>query len=203
MPLVQRTGIHFNEPKRFYPGCAVATAFQCSDSAGSARASDTTNFFTELARRGLQDQTNWTADTYKTILSVTGAGLVAAYIGCTAGGVQSHTVEFTVDGTLSTVTIAGLASGERAVLLTGLGYTSDYTVADIYFNPGTEALDSDKATFGGVLTNGLLPTWRNSDRIPCLEFRSSLLIRAKHSATITNSTATAYSAVMYRNFLAA
>lgn len=195
-------GINFTEPKRLRPTCATAGDLLIRDSASGDQGSSATAFFTEMARRGLQDTTNWTADTYKTILSVTGAGEVAAYIGCTAGGAETHTVEFTVDGVVSTVTIAGLASGERGCLWTKAEIGPVYTTTILWANPYAEALDADKATWGGMATNPYMPPWRSMQGIPCLQFNQSLLIRAKHSASITNSTATAYSAVMYRLFLA-
>jgi len=201
-------GINFSNPKYFHPATALVEALVAIDNTSTSRTSATTAFFTELARRGIQDTTNWTADTYKTILSISsGAGEVAAYIGCTAGGAETHTVEFTVDGgTPQTMTIAGLASGERGILISDARFASDYTGASgdySGFTASEEALDADKATWGAVTNAIQMPIWRNLGRAPKLEFSRSLLIRAKHSASITNSTATAYSAVIYRNFLAA
>jgi hypothetical protein len=152
-------------------------------------------FFTEMARRGIQEQTNWTADTYKTIVNINSSkgGWVFAYIGCTAGGAETHTTRWTIDGkTAQTVTVAGLASGERAVLLSGASTTSTA--------PGNEALDADKATFGAIGANNSIATWAGISNlsIPLLRFEQTLLLEAKHSVSITNSTATAYSALQYR-----
>lgn len=188
----------------FLPYCAAATSLTNNDAAVGTNDGTTTAFFTEMANRGLQNQTNWTAATYKTLLSVTGAGLVYCVIGCTAGGAENTTFEFTVDGVLTTVLVTGLASGERAALLPGTETSTFYTTAGQNTQPGVEALDADKATFGAIKVGIYIPYWGVVSRgIPMLKFNQSLLIRAKHSANITNSTATAYSAVMYRNLLAA
>ena len=194
-------GIHFKEPWLLQPYMPPATTLEIFGAGDSAELSSTTAFFTELARRGLQDTTNWTAGTYKTILNVSsGKGLVAAYVGCTAGGAETHTVEFTVDGVLTEIAVATLASGERAFLTCGYGDLIEYTTADAWLFGHDEALEADKATFSTLsqLTSKVLP-WRVVNRgIPCLRFNQSLLIRAKHSVDITNATATAYSGVMYR-----
>jgi hypothetical protein len=197
-------GTNFKEPWLLNPYTAPVAALEVYDSGNAKRDASTTAFFTEMARRGLQDQTNWTADTYKTILSVSsGSGLVAAYVGCTAGGVETHTVEITVDGVLKELVISGLASGERACLFAAAPHADDFfTTAGAFALSGAEALDSNKQIWGAVqnATESLLVPWVfiTMQGIPCLRFNQSLLIRAKHSTNITNSTATAYSAVMYR-----
>lgn len=194
-------GIHFKDPWEFKPFVQPAANLQIWDSGGTQQDSTATAFFTEMARRGLQDTTNWTADTYKTILSVpSGKGLVAAYIGCTAGGAETHTVEFTIDGVLTEITIGTLASGERGILIGGYADGAQYTTVSDINKSASEALEADKATFtamSNVQSVSAIAPWR-STYWPCLKFKTSLLIRAKHSANITNSTATAYSAVMYR-----
>jgi len=200
-------GVHFKDPWLFQPITAVDTSLEVRDSGGTIRDGSSTAFFTEMARRGLQDTTNWTANTYKTLLSVaSGKGLVAGLIGGTAGGAETTTFEFTVDGVLTEIAVAGLASGERAVL-TGSGlqpapyYLGTVASTDEWPFPGGEALDTDKATFTGTMgITSYVPPWRvfMFNNIPCLKFNQSLLIRAKHSANITNATATAYSAIMYR-----
>lgn len=198
-------GIHFKEPWLLMPYTPVATSLECYDSGAGANDSATTGFFTEMARRGLQDQTNWTADTYKTLLSVpSGKGLVAGLCGPTAGGAETTTFEFTADGVLTEVAVGPLASGERALLLAHGPTTIGTFESQTNVEPGAEALDADKATFGAVtFTASHIFPWKMiaNMAIPCLRFNQSLLIRAKHSASITNSTATAYSFVMYRKGL--
>lgn len=198
MPAAASSGIHFKDPWEFMPFACPVADLLVQDSAAAAQASSTTAFFTEMARRGLQDQTNWTINTYKTLLSVpSGKGFVAAVVGCTSGGSETTTFEFTVDGVLSTVAVP-LVVTQRAALLAKTMSGSDYTTASQILNVSAEALGADKATFAPYTTNGFILPWRSVTGYPLLKFKTSLLIRAKHSATITNSTATAYSAVMYR-----
>lgn len=193
-------GIHFKDPWLFMPYMGVSTSFRALDASDTDNSFATTAAFTEMARRGLQDTTNWTGNTYKTLLSVSsGKGLVAAIIGCTAGGAETTTFEITVDGVLTEIAVGTLASGERAALLAhGAPVAADYTTSAIFLRPTAETLEADKATFGALPTESPIPPWRWMTGVPCLRFNTSLLIRAKHSVDITNSTATAYSAVMYR-----
>lgn len=199
-------GIHFSNPYHLRPVCHPSTNYNIIDSGAAGRTAATTNFHTEMARRGIQDTTNWTAGTYKPILNVTSGGcLLAAYIGCTAGGAETHTVRITVDGVEYVITIAGLASGERGALLaTGVeALSADYVTASAFIDPGAEALDADKATWGSLSLVTAIRPWRVMGGIPLLEAKRTLLLEAKHSVDITNSTATAYSSVMYRQLLAA
>jgi hypothetical protein len=196
------SGVHFKEPWLFAPESIGAVNLQIADNATAVTTSATTAFFTEIALRGLQDQTNWTADTYKTILNVaSGKGLVAAYVGCTAGAAETHTVRFTVDGVVTTIAIAVAASGQRAVLSKGGFSALAFTTASRHAANAYGALDAGKTTFGNVASvERVLMHWGmfEVNGTPLLRFNQSLLIEAKHSASITNSTATAYSGVMYR-----
>ena len=197
-------GPHVKDPWLFMPYTATASTLVTQNATGTANpASNTTAFFTEMDRRGLQGTTNWTADTYKTILNISsGRGLVAGYIGPTAGGASNHTIEITIDGVKTELEIPDLVSGERAILLAGgAPYTTFFTSASSFAYQGDAALDANKQVFGNV--NSMVPSWEAFSLLgtPLLRFNQSLLIRAKHSASITNSTATAYSAVMYRKGL--
>lgn len=205
MSLFGNGGIHYTDPWDVpLAGYGVATSIEATDSGDVQRDSTTTAFFTELARRGEQEQTNWTSDTYKTIVNVSGRGLFAGYVGCTAGGSETHTVEITVDGGAARVfAITGMASGDRAFVLCAPFLAID---PGGYEASGAEALDSGKnITTGMVSTSATILPWSSIIHAgtPLLKFSASLLVRAKHSANITNSTATAYSAVMYRKLLGA
>lgn len=200
MVAIATSGIHFKQPSQFQPYIADVANLNVFDNGNVIQASSTTAFFTQMASRGLQDTTNWTADTYKTLLTVaSGAGFVGGVVGPTAGGASTTTFEFTVDGVLDEIAIT-VASGQRAGLFAKLGGSADFTTAEVFLYAGVgEALGADKATFTASSNPvRVLLTWRQLVGFPCLRFTQSLLIRAKHSASITNSTATAYSAVMYR-----
>ena len=205
MSLLRTSGPHFDDPKLFLPQAVAVGSISTQDAASSNADASTTAFFTEMATRWAQDTTNWTANTYKTILSVSGAsGLVAGLVGCTAGGAETTTFEITRDGVLSELTVT-VASGERAILSSGTGLVTHFTnAATSNWVASLGALNAGKTTIG-TRAGQFVPPWSWLQLIgtPCLRFRSSLLVRAKHSASITNSTATAYSAVMYRLGIAA
>lgn len=193
-------GIHIKQSAQLWPFIAPVANLNVKDNANAAQASSTTAFFTQMAAAyGAQDTTNWTAATYKTLLSVTGAGFLAAIVGPTAGGAETTTFEITVDGVLDEIAIT-VAASQRAGLACKLCTATDFTSADVFAAPGVDGtIGSDKATF--TLPSNpvqyMLP-WRHAVAVPMVRFNRTLLIRAKHSATITNSTATAYSAVQYR-----
>lgn len=195
-------GIHFADPRKFQFVSATAANLLAYDASNTQRTAATTEFFTEMARRGLQEQTDWVADTYKTLLNVTsGAGHVASIIGPTAGGSSTTTFEITVDGIAYTIAVPVSGSGLRACAFAGYAGINNYTTAIDFVQPRAEALDATKTYFTDIAYNGaasVLP-WNFLMRgIPMLEYKNSLLIRAKHSANITNSTATAYSAIQYK-----
>lgn len=198
----QSNGIHFSEPWLFQPYTATATSVEIVDTGGVNRDSATVAFWTEFAGLGLQDTTNWTANTYKPLLTVSsGKGLVGAVIGPTAGGAETTTFEFTVDGVLTEIAVSGLTSGQRAVVIaTGIVQSGPATTTTPGL-PFNAALASNKQIFSdSPSATSLIAThqFMASFGVPQLRFNQSLLIRAKHSASITNSTATAYSGVQYR-----
>lgn len=192
-------GIHFSDPGEMLPRVFVAANLLLEENDGTDRTSETTAFFTAMAARGFQDTTNWTSDTYKTLLSVTsGSGLLAALVGPTAGGSETTTFEITVDGKLVEIPIA-VASGERACLMQLALPGATFTTASRFAIQGG-TINAGKTIIGTPTIDTLLCGWPlvTAYGTPCLKFKTSLLIRAKHSANITNSTATAYSGGMYR-----
>lgn len=194
-------GINFKEPWILQPYTATAASLQIQSSGGADQTSATVAFFTEMARRGLQDTTDWTADTYKTLLSVSsGKGLVAAIVGPTPGGSSTTTFEITVDGVLTEIAVA-TSSGKRALLSSFGAVVSGPVGTNVPAYAGSAALDSGKQIFSDVTAS---PSYIATHQfmaafgVPQLRFNQSLLIRAKHSASITNSTATSYSGIVYR-----
>ncbi len=208
MVAIARNGPHFTDPWLAVPFSFAANSLAIVSNTGpsTVRTSDTTAFFTEAAISGLQEQTNWTANTYKTLLSVSsGKGLVSSIVGCTAGGAETTTFEITVDGVLGEYTITS-ASAERAVWSAAfLGQGAFTTASANAANLFTAATSATTYSAASPALNCQLMSWPSISTLgtPCLRFNNSLLIRAKHSTSITNSTATAYSAVLYRLGLAA
>lgn len=198
-------GIHFKDPWLLEPNTVVTSTLKFFNTAGTATVANTTAFFTGFAQFGIQDNTDWTSNTYKTIYSHTGAGVIYGMVACAAGGAETTTFEITIDGVLSTITVTN-ANTERAVLSAGglgLNAGTEFTTATLW------------ETANGALDSGTLSTFQTSqDCIPSLKwyanagvgglrYNISALVRMKHSASITNSTATAYSGVLVRKGIAA
>jgi hypothetical protein len=200
-------GNFFTNPALFSTITDAAGTFFVYNASDGADASTTTSFFSEMARRGLEEQTNWSEDTFKTILSTTGPLVMFCYISCTAGGSETHTVEITASGITKTFAIP-LTSGQRGVI-TGSTFDDStfWTTAARWVKPTGQVLSSNKTIFENQPANGIIPGHMGVQiaNLPCLavEDDSAFLIRAKHSSAIVNSTATAFSGIMYRKGLAA
>lgn len=202
MVAVPVLGSNFKDIWLMTPITAASANFTLVDVGGTTRALNTTLAFTGFAKVGIQDNTDWTAATYKTIYSHTGSGLVYGLIACVAGGAETTTFEVTIDGVLKTITITN-ANGERAVLLASGGVnTADFTTAT-NGQMSITALDSSTlSTYQDGAWSIPGPRANQMLGVPALRYDYSCLIRMKHSASITNSTATAYSAVMVRKGIA-
>ncbi len=199
-------GIHHKDPWVLQPVTVASASLFMHNAAGTQNAANTTAFFTGFAQFGIQDNTDWTSATYKTIYSHTGSGLVYAMVACVAGGAETTTFEVTIDGVLKTITVTN-ANTERALLVAS-GFSDnggpvDFTTANQEGKP-LIALDSGTLTTfqtGGI--NIIPQRMAHVLGVPALRYDISCLIRMKHSASITNSTATAFSGVLVRKGIAA
>jgi len=194
-------GPHFKEPWKLLPRVGAAANIGVYSTVPAFVDSTAAGFFTiELAARGINDDTNWTANTYKTILSVTGKGLVAAVVGCTSTSASmTTTVEFTVDGVLTEIAIP-VGAGERGTLMITQGSGTLYTTANIY-QARIGSLNAAKTALTAPTTACSIGTWEYLSQVgtPMLEFYTSLLIRMKHTENITGTAAQErQSAIMYR-----
>ncbi len=207
MSLRTNSGIHFSDPRQLVPITAPSASISMYDKNIVNNAASTTAFFNSgIASYGVIDITNWTSNTYKTIYSHTGAGLIHGMIACTAGGAETTTFEITIDGVLTEMTVTN-ANGDRAALwATGPSTPTEFSSASIAFQNATDqtALDASLTAFASTGSVELIPmNWAYKFGLPLLQYKISALVRMKHSASITNSTATAYSGVMVRKWLTA
>ena len=195
-------GLDTNNARRLARVTFAAAAFEIIETVTN-RDSTTVAFFTQWDKsHGTSEQTNWTADTYKTIYSDTsGAGVFAGFLGPTAGGAETTTLELTVDGRLTEIA-AVCASGDRAWFGRYIPVGGDeFTTASALAITQAEQINASKTQFtalpGGAAN--LFLSWRSVLLlgIPLIQYSQSLLVRAKHSANITNSTATAFSGVQH------
>ncbi len=201
-------GMHFKDPWLMQPVNNRADTIKLYNSAGTLVTLQTTAGFTGIAQYGIQDQTDWTAGTYKTVYSHTGKGLVFGMIACEAGGAETSTFEITIDGLpLQEITITN-ANNYRAVLLAG-GYGNtggtEFTTATDWQKPIGSLDSATLTTWSPAATVVVIPTvmWYGNLGVPALRYDVSCLIRMKHSTSITNSTATAYSGVLVRKGITA
>lgn len=187
-------GPHFTDPWDFLKASHYPINLHAYDS-GLTSTDSTAGLTGMVSDGGVLIDSNWTANTYKTLLSVTGRGLVSTIIGPTAlAGTPTTTFEITVDGFLTEVPITLPAITRRAVL----GNTIIDQTAGTLFNGTKQYLMAAPATDANIavqqLNNGsmghAIPSWWfiNMFGTSCLVFRKSLLIRAK--TTENNSTTT-------------
>lgn len=188
--IVRATGPNFTDPREFYRSIIDPANANSIDTGGTVNIASVAGFFTEQSVRGISDNTNWTAATYKTLLSIpSGKGLVSNIIGPTGlAGTPTTTFEITVDGVVTVIAVTATAITQRAILgATGLGAGNLYITTKVPFS-GAQALDAGKAV--PLLGTTAMWPWQSirSFGIPCLIYQNSLLIRAQSSES--NSTTT-------------
>lgn len=193
------SSINYDSPTELYR-LELPTGAIVNNAGGTAVFINSTAAFTSLNGQGLADTTNWSTDTYKSLLSTSEAGEMIAYIGpelATSGGI--HTVEFTVDGVVTTIAVTTTANNSRPMLTTNPGSNSAaFTTASNWYDMTLNTLTANKRTFGSYAQE--INGWQQAAffHVPALAWKNSFQVRAKNSAAITNSTATAYSAILYR-----
>lgn len=195
------SGANFTDPKQLSRSEIAPATLEWINGSAFAITTDLTAAFTGLTSSGLADTTDWATDTYKSLLSVSEPGELLAYIGPTSGAACTHTVEFTVDGVVTEIPIAVSTGTRRPVLHSGgpmvkTAMMTANAMPAAYYGP----LSTSKREFSNPTAAVAIPLWHQamSLSMPRLTWKSSLLVRAKNSLAITNSTATAYSAILYR-----
>ena len=192
-------GPDVNHARRLFKGSQGVASLSIFENTTS-RASSTTAFFTQLAAsHGTQDTTNWTADTYKTLLTHTGSGLFHGVIGPTSAGADITTLRLTIDGQEFVRTVTTAAS-ERAWFLMSMPLGGDEfngATGNEQQVTGVDALNAGKTGFSAIRAGYLTP-WRMLAMFNAfIAYKTSLLVEMKHAQSITNSTATAYSGVIH------
>lgn len=162
----------------------------------SADISDGTNlatgatFFTNLNANGVAVDSNFTASSQKTILSVSGAsGIMCALVTPTlASSSDTCAVEITVDGNVYTITFTATGSAQRGVL-GGIGSTNMYSFGAANYAMVAGSLDANKKLFTHATStvDWILPSpvttrlWG----LLSLRFESSLVVKMTTSQNIT------------------
>jgi hypothetical protein len=147
--------------------------------------SDNASFWTNLNNVGVAVNSDFTAATYKTLLSVSGAGEVITIVGPTiATSAATLDFEVTIDGgAAQTITLTWpSATSYRAFI----GATYNGAVAIIFQGVGSHTLDSTKRWLvpsGDFQLPGLLTS--KAMGLPRLRFETSVLIRLRSSVNVT------------------
>jgi hypothetical protein len=192
-------GVHFSAPWQFMSVVGTAARYTVYDEAVQVL-SDAATFWTEMGERGVAVDSDYTANTYKTILNITsGRSLTAAIIGPTMVGTDTTTFEITRDGggaqEIAITGSAGLRAGLIVGALTAAAYTTAGTWGNSYFD-----FNAGK-TLGTMTTALVIPAieYMTLQGTPLLICNQSLLIRIKNSANVTGTASQErQSGVMYR-----
>lgn len=140
----------------------------------------------------VQNDTNWTASTYKTLLNLSAAGFVSAFIGPTLPtAADTNTWRITVDGAQYTVTLTAQNNADRCVL----GFAQPVTLYTVTTGPvwlaagvasDNMTTNIDAQTETNLMDPNLLVGYQGA---PLLQFNSSLLVEAQISVNLTTTTA--------------
>lgn len=179
-------GVHFTDPREFKRVIATSSAFALYDDTTLAGGHEA-GFWTEMGERGVAVDTDYSAGVAKSLLNVTGKGLIAAVIGPTAGGAETTTFAITVDGVARSIAVS-VTSGKRAVLMPGHGPAAAFTTSASYLQSGGD-LDAGKAMLTATGANTLLATHELFGLFgtPLLQFQTSCVITCAHSANVTGT----------------
>lgn len=165
-----------------------ASANITDNESSAGNAATAAGFFTNIALHGADVDTNWTADTYKTLATISGAGVMVSVITPTLNAAEVATLEVTVDGgTAQTLAITMAGAAERGIVGA--------------FFPGSVSASS--VTYRGIRLAGLDSAKRyvNTDTLALpathyaklygmrtLRFETSLLVRMKTSVSLSTTT---------------
>lgn len=178
-----QNGVHFTDPRWLPQGYGEEGVVGMSNSAASFDYFNVANGWTYLGRLGTAVDTNYSADTFKTLLSVsTQAGYLAGVVGPKmVTATDTTTFRITVDGG-SAVSIAIVGAGSAVRCYLGFPVPrSLYTTADVSGYGGQLASDKMRMLFGVSATEAiLLPVSRClMQGMGLLRFTSSLLVECK------------------------
>lgn len=201
-------GVNFTDPRKFDRNLCLASGLRIFNSAVSGSAASTAGFFTNGILGGVDDDTNWSADTYKTLLNVSsGAGQLGALVGpASLAGTPTTTWRITVDGTAYTVAVVHSTTAERAVLGAVFqdGGTGGFYNTAFWPYRAPDSVSSDKTTQRyGTALGLVLPQWSTIRvlNIPVLEYKTSLLVECKTSeANSTTANQERRALVMHKPF---
>lgn len=200
MVFIPTSGVHFTSPYDFFKAEQPANGLNLYNDSTVAQVSTTAGFFTQADTMGVSDDTNWTANTYKTILTVSsGPGLISHVIGPTSlAGTPTTTFGFAIDGAAEVEVAVTLSTTAVRAVLGAYVQPTFFTTAN---NMATGAASMNASKSVSRLNNTMAIPNLNGMRMmgmPCLRWRNSITIRMKvseNNSTTTNRERS--SAVLY------
>lgn len=203
MPIQTSGGVNFSEPWKLIPMQCPVAGLNIADRSGNTSDCSSTAFWTDFATIGAIETNNLTADTWITIATISGKGLLAGVIGPTSAGADTTTFGIDVDGAGEVEYPVVCAATTRAALFCGSMLDTSFTTSPDWADQGGE-FNAGKTVLVAGSAARYIPSWHSIAMLgtPVLEFKRSLVVRVKHSQNISNSTATAFKGAMYRLGLA-
>lgn len=182
-------GINFYDPRRLMRMQVSQAALFDISNAGVRVQNTTATFWINLALAGVNVDTNFTASTYKTLLSASpDQGRIASIVGPIAlGAGETTTALVTSEFGAYEISVA-LTSGYRMVLgniSNGAAvFSTSVLVAPLAITSAKNIVTVDNTAY---LNLG----WENSlsdIATPCLQYNTFISVQIKHSANVTSTT---------------
>lgn len=183
-------GAYFNDP-RLLPRWLITSAnVSLVDSATTSASLEAAGTWTEIGVRGVAVDTNWTAATKKTLLTVNGPAVLEHIIGPTSAAADTDIFEIVVDGVTWTSPTFTSAAGKRIVLgyLASANFFGTTATSNFLWQASVAAQNSTN----GLRTNnnGILIPSSSLEMLgtPFIWARNSLVVSITHSANLTTTT---------------
>jgi hypothetical protein len=190
MVFIPNSGVNFSSPYDFLKSEVASGSLGIRNSSLTLYASTVADFWTQLDIVGASDDTNFTANTYKTILSVSsGPGLLNHVIGPTSlAGTPTTTFGIAIDGAAEIEVPVTLSTTTRRAVL-GPVIQNEFLSTSNYINAAPGGINASKSVlqFGGAQS---MPSPQGMRFLgtPALRWRNSITVRIKTSEN--NSTTT-------------
>jgi len=173
---------------RFFPRWQIPHTLLQYNRTGSTGVLDTGA--TNLSEWGVADDTNFSANTWKTILSVTGStpGVVSGIFSPMSGGTHTVDLQVTVDSQPAWAVSAALAANQRLYLgplNSGTAITAGILLLSTDYTALNGAKDTSVVT--GSQTALIVPPFTSQPSPPLLLFQGALLVEMRTTATLGTS----------------
>lgn len=196
-------GPHTSNPKQLTRIQALTAIMGWQPYGATMLASDTTNFWTAMTA---SVNTAWTADTYKTLVTVaSGSGFVSCIVGPFSALSTVTTFRIEVDGVFTDIAVTRSASAGGRVAVGRFRPFDSPTNTNVYspFGDGTPSgsvVASSPLQWGSVTGSGALcltPLQCHAYGVGMLRYETSMSIQAKNSTALSVNSHDAKIGVFY------